>query len=456
MGLISKTVKVKWHPTNKKHYEELGYIFTKWGDEFEVKVEDLTKGSTVMVKYECNRCGQYKYLKYTKYLDKVKNNGETYCKKCSMILFGKEKELKTKLSKTKSFYDWCVKNNRQDVLDRWDYELNNCTSKEVSYGTSKKYWFKCNKHKEHKSELKSIKDFTGGHEGVMDCKQCNSIAQYILDNFPNKILYEVWDKERNGNLDPWTISIGSVQKCWFICQEKDYHGSYETKCQDFTNGKRCFYCCCFHGKVHPLDSLGQFIIDNYGEEFLWSVWGDKNEKSPFEYSMGSKIKVWWKCVHEEHKDYLRSCGNSVKYKFRCPKCMEEREESIYEEKTRKYIENLNYKVFTEYNCSIRPINPKTKLPLPFDNEIVLESGKHLIIEVHGEQHYKLQTRNSKYLKEGQIPEEYLHKRKLYDRYKRIKCIQAGYEYLEIPYTAFDNKDTYKKLIDNKIKEILES
>ena len=64
MGIISKTVKVKWHPTNKKHYEELGYIFTKWGDEFEVKVEDLTKGSTVMVKYECNRCGQYKYLKY--------------------------------------------------------------------------------------------------------------------------------------------------------------------------------------------------------------------------------------------------------------------------------------------------------------------------------------------------------------------------------------------------------
>ena len=49
----------------------------------------------------------------------------------------------------------------------------------------------------------------------------------------------------------------------------------------------------------------------------------------------------------------------------------------------------------------------------------------------------------------------LHQRKLYDRYKRIKCIQSGCEYLEIPYTAFDKKETYKKLIDNKIKEILD-
>ena len=27
----------------------------------------------------------------------------------------------------KSFYDWCVENNREDILDRWDYELNDCS-----------------------------------------------------------------------------------------------------------------------------------------------------------------------------------------------------------------------------------------------------------------------------------------------------------------------------------------
>ena len=49
MGLISKTVKVKWNGRTKKQYESLGYVFTNTGDEFEVKVEDLLKGSNVKI-----------------------------------------------------------------------------------------------------------------------------------------------------------------------------------------------------------------------------------------------------------------------------------------------------------------------------------------------------------------------------------------------------------------------
>ena len=45
--LITKTVKVKWNPKTRKHYESLGYEYTKIGDEFEVKVDDLTKGSNI-------------------------------------------------------------------------------------------------------------------------------------------------------------------------------------------------------------------------------------------------------------------------------------------------------------------------------------------------------------------------------------------------------------------------
>ena len=142
--------------------------------------------------------------------------------------------------------------------------------------------------------------------------------------------------------------------------------------------------------------------------------------------------------------------------YRCPECSKERNESMIEEKVRLYLQKISNEVLTEYNCTIRPINPKTKQPLPFDNEIILENGKHLIIEVHGGQHYYITGENHRYLKEEQTPEGYLHQRKLYDRYKCIKCIQAGYEYLEIPYTAFDKEETYKDLINNKIKEILES
>ena len=124
-----------------------------------------------------------------------------------------------------------------------------------------------------------------------------------------------------------------------------------------------------------------------------------------------------------------------------------------EEKVRLYLKELGYKVLTEYNCTITPINPKTQYPLPYDNEIILNNGEHLIIEVHGEQHYKLHPDSSKWLKKGFTPEQQLHYQQVKDRYKRIYAIQHGYHYLEIPYTAFDKQETYKKLIDDKINEI---
>ena len=55
--LISENVKIKWNSRNKKHYVELGYVYTKMGDEFEVKVSDLTSGSNARVDVRCDYCG---------------------------------------------------------------------------------------------------------------------------------------------------------------------------------------------------------------------------------------------------------------------------------------------------------------------------------------------------------------------------------------------------------------
>ena len=370
MGLVNKTVKVKWSKRTKKHYINKGYIFTNYGDEFEVKIEDLSKGSISRLNCICDNCNKELDWGYTDYINQVKEDGKTYCQKCGTTLLGRQKINKTKLSKSKSFYDWCIESDRQDVLDRWDYELNGCSPKDICYSSNKKYWFKCNKYKEHKSELKKLNGFTSGQEGSMDCKQCNSFAQYIIDNYGDNALELYWDYEKN-TVDPWEISRGCKKKVWIKCQEKDCHGSYEIRCNNFTSNNQ-----------------------------------------------------------------------------RCPECIKERKESIIEEKTKLYLEELGYEVKTEYNCSLIPINPKTNRPLPFDNEIVLENEKRLIIEVHGSQHYYIDGYYTK-------TEEELHNRQLIDRYKRIKCIQAGYNYLGLPYWMFNNNEDYKKLIENKIREILD-
>ena len=263
-----------------------------------------------------------------------------------------------------------------------------------------------------------------------------------LDNIWN------WEKNNGLGINPYEIYKCSKKKVWLYCQEKDYHGSYKVKCNDFFNNCRCPYCKCHSSKIHPLDSLGYYIINNYGEDFLWKVWSNKNEKSPFEIAPNSNKKYWWNCPDNKHESFYRKTQTSKICEFRCPKCVQEREESIIEEKVRLYLKELGYEVNTEYKCSIKPINPKSKLPLPFDNEIVLENDRHLIIEVHGVQHYKIDGIYTKTKKE-------LEYQQYKDKYKKDYCIKMDYEYLEISYTTFDKNDTYKKLINNKIKEILE-
>ena len=81
MGLITpQKVKIKWHQTNKRHYEKLGYVFTKWGDEFEVKVEDLPKGSIVKVQCICDGCGEvlppWRYQSYNRSVKKDEKKRE--------------------------------------------------------------------------------------------------------------------------------------------------------------------------------------------------------------------------------------------------------------------------------------------------------------------------------------------------------------------------------------------
>ena len=87
MGLVSKVVKIKWNSKIKKYYESLGYIFTKMGDEFEVKVKDLTKGSNVKVDCLCDCCGELLIWKYQDYNKCVKKDGKTYCKGCADKLY---------------------------------------------------------------------------------------------------------------------------------------------------------------------------------------------------------------------------------------------------------------------------------------------------------------------------------------------------------------------------------
>jgi len=244
--LITKTLKIKWSSKTRSWYKNKGYIYTKNGDEFTIKVDDLPNKSGVQVIVECDciTCTTpiTKPINWRNYTRYVHEDGKYYCVRCTANLFGKEKSRITRLENSKSFHDWCYDNLQKEVadkiLERWDYELNKISPKDITYssnGINKKgYWFKCLDHSEHSSELKSIRDFVNhGHKGSIDCKQCNSIS--IV--YPHLVKYFI-NKE-----DTVKYSAGSGEKlpmrcpdCGFekemIVNDLNYHGFYCNRCSD--------------------------------------------------------------------------------------------------------------------------------------------------------------------------------------------------------------------------------
>ena len=83
--LLDEFVEIRWHSRNKNFYVNKGYIFTKVGDEFFIKVTDLNLASHVIVHVKCDVCGHEKQLRYFVYVKNISSNKYYGCSnKCSM------------------------------------------------------------------------------------------------------------------------------------------------------------------------------------------------------------------------------------------------------------------------------------------------------------------------------------------------------------------------------------
>lgn len=87
MGLVlPQTVKAKWQGRAITHYISKGYKFTNRGDELEVNVEDLSKGSEIKVRCNCDYCGESSIVMYCNYVKQIAKFGNFSCRKCSRAI----------------------------------------------------------------------------------------------------------------------------------------------------------------------------------------------------------------------------------------------------------------------------------------------------------------------------------------------------------------------------------
>lgn len=388
---------------------------------------------------KCIICGKEKHVRVSDL-----NANTTNCR-CQTKK--REKPTKPQKLKTISFKDWCSQNERYDLMDRWDYNLNQYTPDIVACKSGYEIFFKCpeGKHKSKKVVLASVTN----NGNKLECDECyleeNSFGVWCEKNKP--YLLELWDCELN-KVSPYEITYGTSKKYYFKCP-RNLHESQLKSISKITGRGDDILC-------NKCNSIGQYIVDHYGSDALDLMWDyGENIYNPFEIAHCAKKHIYIKCMNEHnHPSYRISCPNFVKGRG-CPVCKQEREESKLQEKVRKYIEGkYQCDIVHEYSCSLRAVNPKTNYVLPYDNEVLMPNGNNLIIEVHGIQHYEINSYIKLAAKKHNItPEQELAELQWRDEYKKQYALSQGYHYLAIPHWT-ESDESYKTLIDNKIQQIL--
>ena len=217
---LTVPIYVTWNSKNKKYYENIGYTFSKFGDKFEVKLEDLTKSSKANVSVICDYCGETVVKSYQTY---VKQHHEKYgdaCKNCqykkaqllNMDKYGVDNPAKTKEVKDKI---------KQSSIDR--YGVDN-PSKSPEVITKIKETFI--------SKYGNVNIFE--NESVREKSNKTLMDRYGVDNVFKSL--EVQQKIRETNMAKYGVDIPSKSKEIKVKTKYTFiqkYGSYYTQTEEY-------------------------------------------------------------------------------------------------------------------------------------------------------------------------------------------------------------------------------
>ena len=130
-----------------------------------------------------------------------------------------------------------------ELCEEWDYEKNNSLSpSELSYGSSKKVWWKCKNGHSWLSKVNSKNKYN--IRGVYEKKKwpycCNQII--CKDNSleaKNPELAKEWHLTKNGYLTPKDVFPNSRKKYWWICLKRH---EWQARADGRNNGVGCPLC----------------------------------------------------------------------------------------------------------------------------------------------------------------------------------------------------------------------
>lgn len=183
-----------------------------------------------------------------------------------------------------TLYDYCMKNDRQELLEQWDIELNlPYTPETITSGSHYLAHWRC-VHGHCWTAL--VKSRTQG-SGCPICAKRVIIAGVNDLATTHPALAAQWDSEKNAPLTPQQIVSGSERKVWWRCPSGH---SWESRIHARVKGNGCPYCA---GRK-ALAGVNDLASRNPALAALWDY--DKNDAlTPQQVTALSNRYVWWKC-----------------------------------------------------------------------------------------------------------------------------------------------------------------
>jgi hypothetical protein len=114
--IIEKVVTMKWNPKNRQYYEKMGYVFTKWKDDFIINIKDLSRGSHILITAKCKNCGNEKKMQYKTYLCIYNKYNFYVCSNCANIK--REKTIQKIYGVKNTFKSETIKNKIKETNNK--------------------------------------------------------------------------------------------------------------------------------------------------------------------------------------------------------------------------------------------------------------------------------------------------------------------------------------------------
>jgi len=271
--LLSKTVIQKWNSKNKKRYIELGYIFTKIKDEFEVKVHDLPKYSRAKVLIKCDYCGKEilkEWINYNSEIDKgiiIKDA----CRDCQHIKA--QDVMITKYGTVQPMHVEAFK-NKQINTNIKKYGFKNASSSEIV---------------REKVAATNIQRY-GGIAPTASDEVKQKVAETCIKKYGVKSILSILDKSGSNNPN-WNGGVSY-----------NYEGRLSKECINWKKlvyKRDCYTCQCCGAK----NEKGKRITLNAHHIFNW------NDYENLRYDVNNGITFCDECHRKFHKIYGKSFNN---------------------------------------------------------------------------------------------------------------------------------------------------